>query len=98
SIHGTNVLSLTDAQVQDFQAMLDARGFHLSAIGSPIGKVRIDEPFEPHLAKLRRAVELAQRFRTKNIRVFSYYPAQDNAPWPKWRDEVLARMTRACEL
>jgi sugar phosphate isomerase/epimerase len=98
SILGTNVLSLTDLQIQEFKSLLDARGFRLSAIGSPIGKIRIDEPFEPHLAKLRRAIELAQRFATQNIRVFSYYPAQDGAPWGPWRDQVLSRLTQACEL
>jgi 3-dehydroshikimate dehydratase len=98
SILGINVLSLSDAQVRDFKALLDANDFRLSAIGSPIGKIRIDEPFEAHLAKLRRAVELAQLFETPNIRVFSYYPPQDGADWSKWRDEVLSRMTQACEV
>jgi sugar phosphate isomerase/epimerase len=98
SILGTNVLSLSDAQVRDFKGLLDANDFRLSAIGSPIGKIRIDEPFEPHVAKLRRAVELAQLFDTPNIRVFSYYPPQDGADWSRWRDEVLSRTTQACEV
>jgi 3-dehydroshikimate dehydratase len=98
SILGTNVLALSDLQVQEFKALLDARGFRLSAIGSPIGKIRIDEPFEPHLAKFRRAVELAKLFDTPNIRVFSYYPPQDGADWRVWRDEVLARLTKTCEV
>jgi sugar phosphate isomerase/epimerase len=98
SILGTNVLSLTDLQVREFKALLDANAFRLSAIGSPIGKIRIDEPFEPHREKLRRAVELAQLFGTPNIRVFSYYPPADGSDWPRWRDEVLSRMTQSCEL
>jgi sugar phosphate isomerase/epimerase len=98
SILGTNVLSLTDLQIQEFKSLLDANGFRLSAIGSPIGKIRIDEPFEPHLEKLRRAIHLCEVFDTPNVRVFSYYPPQDGADWAPWRDEVLARMTKACEL
>src|SRR5438105_10198283 len=98
SILGTNVLALSDLQVREFKALLDANDFRLSAIGSPIGKIRIDEPFEPHRAKLKRAIELAKLFETPNIRVFSYYPPTDSGDWPKWRDEVLARMTKACEL
>src|SRR5262249_39586011 len=73
SIHKTNVLDLTDAQVRDFKQMLDARGFRLSAIGSPIGKISITDPFEPHLKRFQRAVELCQVFGTPNIRIFSYY-------------------------
>src|SRR4051795_2638832 len=78
SIHKTNVLDLTDAQIQDFKSLLDKNGFKLSAIGSPIGKVKIDPPFEPHLQRFGRAVELCKVFGVPNIRVFSYYPPGDH--------------------
>ena len=61
-------------QITEFKALLDSEGFRLSAIGSPIGKIRIDEPFEPHLDKFQRAIELCGVFGTPNIRIFSYYP------------------------
>ena len=94
SVHKTNVLALTDLQIGEFKSLLDRDGFKLSAIGSPIGKIRIDEPFEPHLQRFQRAIDLAKLFGTPNIRVFSYYPAEGatDADWPKWRNEVLARM------
>ena len=74
SIHKTNVLALSDEQIQEFKKLLDGEGFGLSAIGSPVGKIAIDAPFEPHLDKLKRAIELCGVFGTPNIRVFSYYP------------------------
>ena len=77
SIHKTNVLALNDAQIADFKALLDREGFKLSAIGSPIGKIRIDEPFEPHLEKFKRAIDLCKVFGTPNIRIFSYYPPEN---------------------
>jgi len=76
SIHKTNVLALTDAQVADLKSLLQKHGFKLSAIGSPIGKVRVDEPFEPHVERFRRAIELCKVFDTPNIRIFSYYPPE----------------------
>lgn len=91
SIHGTNVLSLTDLQVREFKALLDQHGFRLSAIGSPIGKIKINEPFEPHLQRFERAIELCKVFGTNNIRVFSYYKPE-GTEWEQWRGEVLARM------
>lgn len=101
SILGTNVLALTDLQIQEFKALLDRNGFRLSAIGSPIGKVRIDEPFEPHLEKFRRAMHLCKVFDTPNIRVFSYYPPE-GSDWDqaagKYRGEMLDRMRKKCEL
>ncbi|MSQ93083.1 MAG: sugar phosphate isomerase/epimerase [Gemmataceae bacterium] len=99
SILGTNVLSLTDLQIQEFKSLLDKHGFKLSAIGSPIGKIKIDEPFEPHLAKFRRAIDLCGVFGTKNIRIFSYYPPDNfDGNWTKWRPEIMNRMTQKCEL
>jgi 3-dehydroshikimate dehydratase len=94
SIHGTNVLSLTDQQVGHFHAMLDRHGMGLSAIGSPIGKTRIDEPFEPQLAKLDRAIALSVRFGAPNIRIFSFYPPEGESAdaWPKHRTEVVQRL------
>jgi 3-dehydroshikimate dehydratase len=80
SIHQTNVLALTDLQVREFKALLDRHGFKLSAIGSPLGKVPIDQPFEPHLKLLERALEL-----------FSYYKPEGTT-WEQWRGEVMARM------
>src|SRR6476469_9814210 len=74
SILKTNVLALSDHQIGEFQSLMNKHRMKLSAIGSPIGKIRIDESFEPHLLKFDRAVELAKRFDTPNIRVFSYYP------------------------
>jgi sugar phosphate isomerase/epimerase len=94
SIHGTNVLSLTDQQVDEFHALLDRHCMRISAIGSPIGKVRIDEPFEPQLVKLERAIALALRFGTPNIRIFSFYPPEGEGAgnWPQHRTEVLRRL------
>jgi sugar phosphate isomerase/epimerase len=103
SIYKTNVLALTDAQIKEFKALLDGEGFKLSAIGSPVGKIAIDSPFEPHLDKLKRAVELCGVFGTPNIRVFSFYPPGNDhnfnpAGWPAHRDEVVRRMGAMAEL
>jgi sugar phosphate isomerase/epimerase len=99
SIHKTNVLSLTDVQVGEFKRLLDRAGFRLSAIGSPIGKIRIDEPFGPHLEKFRRAIELCKQFGTPNIRIFSYYPPEGfDGNWAPYRDEVMSRMQQKVEI
>lgn len=103
SIYGTNVLALSDDQIRDFKKLLDGEGIGLSAIGSPIGKYAIDLPFEPHLDKFKRAIELCGVFGTKGIRVFSYYPPGndpkfDVANWPKYRDEIMNRMRAKAEL
>lgn len=99
SVHKTNVLNLTDTQVAEFKALLDRAEFRLSAIGSPIGKVRIDEPFGPHLEKFRRAIHLCKLFGTPNIRIFSYYPPERfDGNWAPYRDAVMDRMWQKVEI
>jgi sugar phosphate isomerase/epimerase len=92
AIQGTNVLDLTDAQHAEFRHLLVARGFGLSAIGSPIGKIRITEPFEEHLQRFARALDLAEFYQAPRIRVFSFYipPGDDPA---SHRAAVLGRMS-----
>jgi len=101
SIDGVNVLKLSDARIREFRTMLDDAGVKLSAIGSPIGKIAIDAPFEPHLDLFKRAIDLCGVFGTPNIRVFSYYPALRD-PWSNegkpWRDEVIRRMRVKAEI
>src|SRR5882757_6466631 len=97
SILGTNVLDLTDLQVRELKALLDKNGFRLSAIGSPIGKVVVDQPFEPHLQRFKRAIELCKVFDTPNIRIFSYY-LTEHGEWDDWRREVLDRMWQKVRL
>ena len=102
SIHKINVLDLTELQVNEFKSLLDRNAFRLSAIGSPIGKIKIDEPFEPHLKRLERAIELCKVFDTPNIRVFSYYPPGDAADWngvaDSWQHELFKRLEEEARL
>jgi sugar phosphate isomerase/epimerase len=91
------VLDLTDLQINEFKSLLDRQGFGLSAIGSPIGKVKIDEPFEPHLKRFRRALELCKVFGTSNVRIFSYY-LTEHGEWDDWRRDVLDRMWQKVRL
>ncbi|HEV3165596.1 MAG TPA: sugar phosphate isomerase/epimerase [Isosphaeraceae bacterium] len=97
SIHSTNVLDLTDAQHQVFRSLLRERGFGLSAIGSPIGKISIIDPFEPHLERFERALALAEFYEVPRIRIFSYYIPKDDDP-ASHRDEVLRRMKAKADL
>lgn len=102
SVHKTNVLDLTDLQVTELKSLFDRHNVRLSAIGSPIGKVRIDQPFEPHLQRFRRALELCKVFGTANVRVFSYYPPGEAHDWTgvasEWEKQVFDRMTEKVRL
>jgi len=87
-INQKNIVALNDAELKDARKILSDYGLKVSAIGSPIGKIRLDEPFASHLDKFKHAVELALLFETRLIRVFSYY-APEGKKVADYRDEVM---------
>ena len=94
-VWNTGVLDLSDEQIRTIKQALDARGIGVSAIGSPIGKIQIDDPFEPHLEAFRRAVALAEYFETPYIRMFSFFVPEGQAD--AHRDEVMRRIEALLE-
>ncbi|AMV39843.1 sugar phosphate isomerase/epimerase family protein [Planctomyces sp. SH-PL62] len=97
AIHGANVLDLSEEQHQEFRSRLRDAGFGLSAIGSPIGKIRITDPFDEHLGRFARALDLADFHECPRIRVFSFYmpPGDDPADH---RSAVVDRMAELAAL
>ncbi len=91
AIHGSNVLELAQDRHAAFREQLRARGFGLSAIGSPIGKSRVEDDFESHLARFEEALELAEYYGAPRIRVFSFYIPPGDDP-ESHRVEVMRRM------
>ena len=85
-----NILDLNQNDLKQAKKMLYDYGIKVSAIGSPIGKIKIDEPFEPHLDRFKHSVDIAQFFETSYIRVFSYYPP-DGGDINEYRTQVMER-------
>jgi sugar phosphate isomerase/epimerase len=99
-VDNINVLDFDDTLLARIKAALAARGMTIACIGSPIGKIRIDEPFAPHFERFKHAVALAEFFNAPFVRIFSYYPAQGETQRDlitKHRDEVMRRMRAKAE-
>ncbi|MBG0564738.1 sugar phosphate isomerase/epimerase family protein [Actinoplanes aureus] len=86
-----NILDLEPGQLASMKKTLAGHGLAVSSIGSPIGKIYIDEPFPAHLERMRHAAEVAHLFGAPYIRIFSFFlrPGADPAAH---RDEVIDRM------
>lgn len=98
-VAGRNVLDFDPPLRREIKARLDDAGMGVVAIGSPIGKVAIDRPWEDHFARFKLAVELAEFFAAPFIRVFSYYPAggEGRGPVAPHRSEVIDRFRAKVE-
>ncbi len=75
-IDKTNVSQFTVDQAAGYARQMADRGFGVPCIGSPIGKIRIDEPFGPHLDLLKHCFEVAKAFAAPYVRMFSFYPPE----------------------
>jgi sugar phosphate isomerase/epimerase len=96
SAWGTNILDLDDSQLATVRETLDGYGLKVSSIGSPIGKIAIDDEFPPHLERMQHAVEVAETLEAPYIRVFSFFIPEGTDPDSR-RDEVLTRMSALAE-
>jgi sugar phosphate isomerase/epimerase len=86
-----NILDLDQGQLGVMKETLADHDLRVSSIGSPIGKIFIDEDFAPHLERMRHAADVARFFEAPYVRIFSFFlrPGADPAAH---RDEVIDRM------
>lgn len=89
-VNGKSIVNHSLEEAINIKRLLDERGFKVSAIGSPIGKISIAEDFEPHLQLFKHTVEIAKIIQTKYIRVFSFFIPEGEEP-ENYRDEVMRR-------
>jgi sugar phosphate isomerase/epimerase len=91
SAWNTNVLDLSDDELDRIKAATAQRSIGISSIGSPIGKVPVTDPFGPHLERFRRALYAADVMESPYVRVFSFFVPEGQEPG-HYREEVIDRM------
>jgi sugar phosphate isomerase/epimerase len=97
SAWGTNILDLDEGQLRMVRETLAEHGLSVSSIGSPIGKISVDDEFAPHLERMRHAIEVANTLGAPYIRLFSFFIPAGTDPDSR-REEVLSRMRALAEL
>jgi sugar phosphate isomerase/epimerase len=96
SAWGINILDLDAGQLDTLGQTLTEYGLSVSSIGSPIGKISIDDDFPPHLERMQHAVEVAELLEAPYLRLFSFFIPEGTDPDSR-RDEVLSRMSALAE-
>ncbi len=79
-VDGKNVAEYTAQELREIKKRLDAADIRVSAIGSPIGKIGINDDFTPHLAVFERMLDTARIMGARYLRIFSFYMPKDEDP------------------
>jgi len=104
-----NVMKLTVKEIQHIRKLEDEYGLNVASLGSPIGKVKLQDiddgtknpfiPFKKYLERdVKKACELAHAFETKLIRGFSFYHPKGTDPKDHIAQAVdqLGQIAEAC--
>ena len=93
-VNGKNVSKLSEKEIKEVAARLSNAGIRTFSIGSPIGKIRLDEDFEAHLDTFKRLCEYSVILGATRMRIFSFYAAEGK----KFdADAVFTRLMRICD-
>lgn len=87
-VDGQNISTLSEQQVAQAKRTLDAHGIKVSAIGSPLGKIRLDQDLHAHMETARRVFASANALEARYVRMFSFY-APDGKRISDMKGEVL---------
>ena len=75
-VDGKSFIQLTDDEVMVVKNKLDSNNIKISALGTPIGKMNVDDDFEAHKKLLTRIMDIGDMLGCKVLRMFSFYPAE----------------------
>lgn len=96
-VDGENISDITISKAKEVKKKLDQNGLVTWSVGSPIGKIAIDDDFDAHLEKLKHTLETASILEAKNIRIFSFYmPEGQNAD--DYKFQVIEKTARLLEI
>jgi len=89
-VNGQNVSELDAAAARAAARELKAADIAVWSIGSPIGKIKLSDPFAPELERFQRLLETADITGATRLRLFSFYGAEGEGAF----DAVCERLDR----
>ena len=96
-VNKINVSKISIENAKELRSMLEAEGLSVWSIGSPIGKHKLADSFEPHLDTFKHVIELAYTLGTSRIRMFSFYPIAGESA-DVTGERVFERLHKMCEI
>ena len=97
-IEGQNVSTLTIAQAKEIDKRMKDAGLCVWSIGSPIGKISLDEDFEKHIDLYKHTLDVSAVFGARAFRLFSFHMPKDTDDFSAYKEEVIERMGRIVDI
>jgi len=95
-VEGKNVTEVTLAEMRELRKRFDGEGIKVWSIGSPIGKIEIEDNFEKHVELFRHTLELANIAGAEKMRIFSFFMSPQDAP--KYKNKVIEQLGTLAEI
>ncbi len=89
-VDGKNVTELTCNEMRELRTRLVGEGIKVWSIGSPIGKIDINDDFDAHVELFRHTLELANIAGAEKLRMFSFFMNPEDAP--KYKNKVIEQL------
>ena len=96
-LNGKGIAEMTENDIRETKNVMDHYGLKTNSVGSPLGKIRIDEDFDKHLDLTKKMCEFACMLGTDYVRMFSFYPA-DGRDISEDRDQILFRLEKMLDV
>lgn len=97
NVDGQNVSVISPEKAREVKAKLDANELVTWSIGSPIGKIGLEDDFSAHIEKFKHTLEIANILEAKNIRLFSFFIKAD-CNYSDYKNEVIDRLGKFIEV
>ena len=94
-INGKNIADMNSDEVDAAYKVYSDNGIKVWSIGSPIGKIDINDDFAKELDRFKKIVDNAVKMNAYCIRIFSFYGTNGDI---KYRDEVMEKLCRYVEV
>lgn len=96
-VDGENISDISFDKAREVKKKLDNAGLITWSIGSPIGKIFINENFMEHKDKFKHTLEIAKILNTDNIRMFSFYIPENEDAY-NYRNQVIEYLSELVEI
>lgn len=93
---GINVSDFSPEKVREVRKKLRNADISVSSIGSPIGKISIEDDFPAHMEKLKRTLEIQKELNAPYLRMFSFYLPKGSDP-EQYKNQVLEQVGAMAE-